>query len=162
MFLTWKNDLKVYCSIHDFKPNMCLAYPNNKGTVCLNHPERYFSLAFFHHQKKRTHNIIQVLKEFFHHSELPEICFDIIAYLMDFGRFPIYETQEFFAKEFDLSAEVFNEYISILANLTLIQKDYDSNGTMVEITGISSNEVESIVDRTIKEHGWDKNPNQLK
>lgn len=97
LFLTHKGNYKI-CSINNTHPKMCDEYPRNKGYVCINQRERYFSQEYLKFKKKAFTDEVSLLNRFipyFREHDL-EYTWDIIAFLMDFGKFPIEKLEAFF------------------------------------------------------------------
>lgn len=151
MFLSWKIDNNrriTFCQIHEYIPKMCKDYPSSKGNVCLNHPERYFTLEFFEYQKKKIGFAIKVLRKIYSDKVKFQIGFDIICFLMDFGKFSYEKVRDFFTINFHISSSEFVSAVQEFVNLSLI---FNVNG---EIESISIKETERLVDELMNKFGW--------
>jgi len=151
MFLSWKTVNKKrtsFCQIHNFSPRMCKDYPSSKGGVCLNHPERYYTMEFLEYQKKKIGFAIKVLRKIYGEKVKFQIGFDIICFLMDFGRFSYDKVQDFFISNFHISSSEFVSAVQEFVKLSLI---FNVNG---EIESISIKETERVVDDLMKKFGW--------
>ncbi len=151
MFLSWKtvNHKRIsFCQIHDYVPKMCRDYPSSKGGVCLNHPERYYTMEFFEYQKKKIGFAIKVLRKIYGEKVKFHIGFEIICFLMDFGRFSYDKVQDFFINNFHISSSEFANAVQEFVKLSLIFK---VNG---EVESISIKESERLVDDLIDKFGW--------
>lgn len=141
-----------YCIIHGSHPIMCQDYPASKGYVCKNHPERKYTSDFLRYQQQKIGFAIEVLKQLFH-EKIPSkysFAFEILTILMDFGDFDIIRLKNFFQTSFKISDEDWQTVISLLVSHQLISVKND------KIQGISLKETEYLVDRIMKERGWDK------
>jgi len=151
MFLSWKivNNKRIsFCQIHDYIPKMCREYPSSKGGVCLNHPERYYTMDFFDYQKKKIGFAIEVLRKIYSEKVKFRIGFDIICFLMDFGRFSYDKVRYFFINNFHISSSEFVSAVQEFVKLSLI---FNVNG---EIESISIKETERLVDDLMDKFGW--------
>jgi len=151
MFLSWKteNNRKIsFCQIHQYSPLMCKQYPSSKGGVCLNHPERYYTMVFFEYQKKKIGFAIKVLRKIYGDKVKYNIGFDIICFLMDFGRFSCEKVRDFFIKIFHISSSDFMSAVQEFVKLSLI---FNVNN---ELESISIKETERLVDDLIDKYGW--------
>jgi len=151
MFLSWKyvsNKRISFCQIHDFSPKMCRDYPTSKGGVCLNHPERYYTMDFFKYQKNKIGFAIKVLRKIYGEKVKFQIGFDIICFLMDFGRFSYDKVQDFFISNFHISSSEFVSTVQEFVKLSLI---FNVNG---EIESISIKETELMVNDLMENFGW--------
>ncbi len=151
MFLSWRivnNRRTSFCQIHGFSPRMCKDYPSSKGGVCLNHPERYYNIEFFNYQKKKIEFAIKVLKEIYSERVKYKIGFDIICFLMDFGKFSYNKVRDFFIKNFHISSSEFMSAVQEFVKLSLI---FNINN---ELESISIKEIELIVDDMMDKYSW--------
>jgi len=151
MFLSWKtvNNKRIsFCQIHDYIPKMCRDYPSSKGGVCLNHPERYYTMEFFEYQKKKIGFAIKVLRKIYGEKVKFQLGFDVICFLMDFGRFSYDKVQDFFISNFHISSSEFVSAVQEFVKLSLI---FNVNG---EIESISIKETERLVDDLMDKFGW--------
>ncbi len=151
MFLSWKtvnNGRISFCQIHNYNPKMCKDYPSSKGGVCLNHPERYYTMEFFEYQKKKIGFAIKVLKKIYGEKVKFQIGFDIICFLMDFGKFSYDRVRNFFIKNFHISSSEFVNAVQEFVKLSLI---FNVNG---DIESISIKETERLVDDLMDKFGW--------
>ena len=151
MFLSWKteNSRRIsFCQIHQYSPIMCKQYPSSKGGVCLNHPERYYTMEFFNYQKKKIGFAIKVLRKIYGDKVKFHKGFDIICFLMDFGRFSYEKVQTFFINNFQISSSDFTSAVQEFVKLSLI---FNVNG---ELESISIKETERLVDDLINKYGW--------
>lgn len=149
MFLGWTENNLAICYIHKYNPQMCRDYPSNKGGACLNHYERRFTAQFLNFQHQQIGFVIKILRELHRNKINDPIAWEIITFLMDFGRFPLHKVRNFFIVYFHISSERFDRLIHLLAEFTLISIIDD---TFIE--GISLREVEKIVDKMMDELGW--------
>jgi len=151
MFLSWKtaNNKRIsFCQIHDYIPKMCRDYPSSKGGVCLNHPERYYTMDFFEYQKQKIGFAIKVLRKIYGEKIKFPIGFDIICFLMDFGRFSYDKVRDFFINNFNISSSEFVSAVQEFVKLSLI---FNINN---EIESISIKEIEKLVDNLMDKFGW--------
>ncbi|QEE17678.1 YkgJ family cysteine cluster protein [Promethearchaeum syntrophicum] len=151
MFLSWKteNNRKIsFCQIHQNSPLMCKQYPSSKGGVCLNHPERYYTMEFFNYQKKKIGFAIEVLRKIYGDKVKFQIGFEIICFLMDFGRFSYEKVRNFFISNFQISSSDFTSAVQEFVKLSLI---FNVNN---ELESISIKETERVVDDLINKYGW--------
>ena len=151
MFLSWKtvNSKRVsFCQIHEYSPEMCKNYPSSKGGVCLNHPERYYTMTFFEYQKKKIGFAIKVLRKIYGDRAKYKIGFEIICFLMDFGRFSYDRVRNFFISNFHISSSDFASAVQEFVKLSLI---FNVNG---EIESISIKETELMVNDLMENFGW--------
>ncbi|MHA1920050.1 MAG: hypothetical protein ACTSWX_09920 [Promethearchaeota archaeon] len=149
MFLTWKiedNQKISFCEIHDLNPKMCKDYPASKGGVCLNHPERYYTMDFFNYQKRKIGFAINVLRKIYGEKVNYDIGFDIICFLMDFGKFTYTKVRDFFLQNFNLAASEFDKAVQEFIKLSLIIRIND------KLESISVKEVDRLVDDIIEKY----------
>ncbi len=151
MFLSWKtvdNKRFSFCKIHKFSPKMCKDYPSSKGGVCLNHPERYYTMKFYEYQKKKIGFAIDVLRKIYEGKVKYAMGFNIITFLMDFGTFSYDQVRKFFIKNFQISSSDFVSAVQEFVKLSLIFNV--SN----ELESISIKEIEGLVDNLMDKFGW--------
>lgn len=151
MFLSWKtvNNRRIsFCQIHEYSPKMCKDYPSSKGGVCLNHPERYYTIEFYEYQKKKIGFAIKVLKKIYGERVKFSIGFDIICFLMDFGKFPYDKVRDFFIKNFKTSSSDFMSAVQEFVKLSLI---FNVNN---KLESISIKETERLIDDLMDKFGW--------
>ena len=151
MFLSWKivdNRRISFCQIHEYSPKMCKKYPSSKGGVCLNHPERYYSIEFYEYQKKKIGFAIKVLKKIYGDKVKFEMGFNIITFLMDFGKFPYDKVRDFFIQNFKTSSSDFLSAVQEFVKLSLI---FNVNN---KLESISIKETERLVDDLMDKYGW--------
>ncbi len=151
MFLSWKtvNNRRIsFCQIHEYSPKMCKNYPSSKGGVCLNHHEKYYTIEFYEYQKNKIGFGIKVLKKIYGERVKFNIGFDIICFLMDFGKFPYDKVKDFFIKNFQTSSSDFMNAVQEFLKLSLIFNVDD------ELESISIKETERLVDDLMDKYGW--------
>jgi Fe-S-cluster containining protein len=151
MFLSWKtvnNNRISFCQIHDYIPKMCRDYPSSKGGVCLNHPERYYTMDFFEYQKQKIGFAIKVLRKIYGEKVKFQIGFDLICFLMDFGRFSYDKVRDFFINNFNISSSEFVSAVQEFVKLSLI---FNVNG---KLESISIKETERLIDDLMEKFGW--------
>ena len=151
MFLSWKtvnNERVSICQIHDYSPKMCKEYPSSKGGVCLNHPDRYYTMEFYDYQTKKIGFAIKVLRKIYGKRVKFQIGFDIICFLMDFGKFTYKKVRDFFISNFHILSSDFVSAVQEFVKLSLI---FNVNN---ELESISIKEVERLIDNFIDIYGW--------
>ena len=149
IFLEWTPDHLANCVIHDLNPEMCKEYPESKGWACLNHYERRFTETFLNYQQRQIGFVVKIIKEFYREKIPDPIAWKLITFLMDFGSFPLNKVKHFFCVYFNIDSSYFDKILVLLEQNTLIRI---INNDFIE--GISMKEVESTVDRVMKEKGW--------
>lgn len=150
IFLDWEKENYSKCQIHQFNPKMCHDYPLNKGGACLNHFERRFTEQFFKFQEKQIGFAVKILQELHRKKIKDPIAWKIVTFLMDFGKFPLNQVRSFFIVYFHITSDRFDQAIHVLREFTLISIIDNKY-----IEGISLKEIENVVDKMMKELGWD-------
>lgn len=120
------------CTINDIHPAMCTNYPSNKGFVCINQKERYYSKQFFNFKKKAFSGEIDLLKQmlsFMNEDDLVK-CLDLIAFLIDYGEFR-YEDLESFFVELGWSKLDFKYSVKDLMRLGILYPAVNKNGNQM-------------------------------
>jgi Fe-S-cluster containining protein len=152
MFLQWKPTGEAECLIHQYNPTMCRNYPENKGGACLNHYERRFTKKFLAFQHSEVDFAVRVLKEL-HRNKITDVyAWEIVIFLMDFGKFPFDSVKAFFLDTFSINEKHFEQIVNHLAQFTLVRKIETDKRIFLE--GISLKEIEKVVDEKITQFGW--------
>lgn len=153
IFLTWVNEASAeqkipICTIHGTHPQMCDAYPQSKGWVCRNHPERKYTRVFFEYQRSKIGFAINALKMIYESKVMPDQGFDLLTLMMDFGTFQLPQLEHFFISEFQLDHPTWSAILTNLLALELIS----IHGSQIQ--GISFNEVELKIDHIMHSNNW--------
>lgn len=120
LFLSEKDGIYT-CTINEIHPAMCTNYPSNKGFVCINQKERYFSQQFFDFKKRAFSGELDLLKQmlsFMNEEDLIK-CLDLIAFLIDYGEFS-YEDLELFFEDLGWSKLDFKYAVKDLMRLGIL------------------------------------------
>ena len=152
MFLNWDAESLPFCEIQAIKPHMCKAYPDSKGGVCLNHKERYYTPRFLEFQCAQNLAPMQVVYTLYKDQISDPIAYDILSYLMDFGKFSEAKTMALFTNYFEISPQQFQRSLKELIGLGLVQIVIENDERCIE--SISTKEIEQKIDQYIHDHNW--------
>ncbi|MHA1728988.1 MAG: hypothetical protein ACTSWY_09675 [Promethearchaeota archaeon] len=133
LFLTERNGI-AECTINKVHPKMCDIYPENKGYVCLNQKERYFTKIYFNFKKSKFKEVIKVLNyifPYFSENDM-EYAWDLIIFLIDFGFFELEEVKFFFISKLEWNADKFKYVIKNLTRYGLVLNSIRKKKHMIE------------------------------
>ena len=149
MFLQWTTNSLAKCVIHAYNPKMCREYPENKGGACLNHVERRYTEKFLTYQHQQIGFAVKILRELHRNKITDPLAWEIVTFLMDFGRFPLQKVRNFFVVFFKITSQHFDHIVHLLEKFTLVRV---IEQTWIE--GIALKEVEQVIDTIMAEKGW--------
>ncbi|MCP4763967.1 MAG: hypothetical protein GY870_19500 [archaeon] len=148
LFLTEKEGI-TECTINNNHPKMCDDYPSNKGDVCLNQKERYFTKKYLNFKKESVKREIEVINKIFpYFSEHNLDSLTIITFLMDFGVFQYDKVENFFITKIGWIPEDFKYAIKDLQRFGLLFGTMKNDNRVIE--SISSSSLKKKIELTIK------------